>query len=148
MSFMSSQAFKFDWNKLFWVSQKQDLVKKMQMSWMKTISYKQSVGRLRILYDRIKGLGDNVDNIMILHSPRPHSLEGHMSIYKNVRHHSSNNLAKWFLETLGVWVSHLNDCNYCVEHHFSGLKRLLYSDVKAIAIRKAIQLRDISKIPL
>ena len=64
---MSSQTFKFDWNKLFWVSQKQDLVKKMQMSWMKTISYKQSVGRLRILCDRIKGLGDNVDNIIILH---------------------------------------------------------------------------------
>ena len=57
---MSSQTFKFDWNKLFWVSQKQDLVKKMQMSWMKTISYKQSVGRLRILCDRIKGLGDKL----------------------------------------------------------------------------------------
>jgi AhpD family alkylhydroperoxidase len=71
-----------------------------------------------------------------------------MSIYKNVWHHSSNNLAKWFLETLGVWVSHLNDCNYCVEHHFSGLKRLLYNDVKAIAIRETIELRDISKIPL
>ncbi len=130
---MSSQTFKFDWNKLFWVSQKQDLVKNMQMSWMKTISYKQSVGRLRILCDRIKGLGDNVDNIIILHSLRPHS---------------SNNLAKWFLETLGVWVSHLNDCNYCVEHHFSGLKRLLYNVVKAIVIRETIEPRDISKIPL
>ena len=119
MSFMSSQAFKFYLNKLFRVSQKLDLIGRMLMSWIKTISYKQSVGRLRILYDRIKGPGDNVDNIMMLHSLRPHSMEGHMSIYKNVLHHSSNTLPKWFLETLGVWVSHLNDCNYCVEHHFS-----------------------------
>ena len=145
---MSSQAFKFYLNKLFRVSQKPDLIGRMLMSWIKTISYKQSVGRLRILYDRIKGPGDNVDNIMMLHSLRPHSMEGHMSIYKNVLHHSSNTLPKWFLETLGVWVSYLNGCNYCVEHHFSGLKRLLHNDVKAIAIRDAIELQDISKTPL
>ena len=118
------------------------------MSWIKTVPYESSEGRLRKLYDRVKGPDNNIDNIMMSHSLRPHTMEGHMAIYKYVLHHSNNKIPKWFLEVLGVWVSRLNNCNYCVEHHFSGLKRLLYNDVKAIAIRETIELRDISKIPL
>ena len=61
----------------------------------------------------------------MLHSLRPHSMEAHMTMYKYVLHHTGNSIPKWFLETLGVWVSRLNDCDYCVEHHFAGLERLL-----------------------
>ena len=75
------------------------------MSWIKTVSYEDSHGRLRSLYDRVKGPNDNVDNIMMLHSLRPHTMEGHMAIYKYVLHHTNNIVPKWFLETLGVWVS-------------------------------------------
>ncbi|NNF77994.1 MAG: alkylhydroperoxidase, partial [Rhizobiales bacterium] len=78
------------------------------MSWIKTVPYAEATGRLKTLYDRVKGPGDNVDNIMMAHSLRPHSMEGHMAIYKNVLHHASNKVPKWFLETLGVWVSMLN----------------------------------------
>jgi len=41
------------------------------MPWIDTIPYAKSTGKLRTLYDRVKGPGDNVDNIMITHSPRP-----------------------------------------------------------------------------
>ena len=109
------------------------------MSWIKTVSYQQATGRLKKLYDRVKGPDNNVDNIMMLHSLRPHSMEGHMAIYKNVLHHSSNTLPKWFLETLGVYVSLLNNCDYCVEHHFQGLRRLLNDDSRAASIRNAMQ---------
>ena len=78
------------------------------MPWIKTISYEDSIGKLRKLYDRVKGPDNNVDNIMMMHSLRPHSMEGHMAIYKYVLHHSGNEVPKWFLETLGVWVSALN----------------------------------------
>ncbi|MFZ9021260.1 MAG: alkylhydroperoxidase, partial [Paracoccaceae bacterium] len=44
------------------------------MSWIDTISYEESSGKLRKLYDRIKGPENNVDNIMMLHSLRPHSM--------------------------------------------------------------------------
>ena len=43
-------------------------------------------------------------------------MEGHL--YKYVLHHSGNTVDKRFLETIGVYVSLLNDCAYCVEHHF------------------------------
>ncbi|XXK34580.1 carboxymuconolactone decarboxylase family protein [Rhodobacteraceae bacterium nBUS_22] len=113
------------------------------MSWIKTISYESSSGRLRKLYDRVKGPDNNVDNIMMLHSLRPHTMEGHMAIYKYVLHHSSNTLPKWFLETLGVWVSALNGCDYCVDHHFEGLTRLLNNEAKAQKLKKAIMKGDI-----
>ena len=109
------------------------------MPWIDTVPYQQSTGRLRRLYDRVKGPGDNVDNIMMMHSLRPHSMEGHMALYKQVLHHSANTVPKAFLETIGVWVSLLNRCAYCVEHHFAGLGRLLDDDARAAAIRAALE---------
>ena len=117
------------------------------MFWIKTISYKKTSGRLRKLYDRVKGPDNNVDNIMMLHSLRPHTLEGHMAIYKYVLHHSSNTLPKWFLETLGVWVSTINKCDYCVDHHFAGLRRLLEDDFKAGQIKEESDANYLDKAP-
>lgn len=93
--------------------------------WIQHVPYEDASGRLKMLYDRVKGPDDNVDNIMLAHSLRPHSMEGHIALYKSVLHHASNTTPKWFLETVGVYVSLLNACSYCVEHHFSGLQRLL-----------------------
>jgi uncharacterized peroxidase-related enzyme len=109
------------------------------MTWIRTIAYSEATGRLRKLYDRVKGPDDNVDNIMMAHSLRPHTMEGHMHIYKYVLHHSGNKLPKWLLEALGVYVSTLNGCDYCIEHHFAGLARLLGHPERAAAIRAAFE---------
>ena len=118
------------------------------MSWIDTIAYEKADAKLKALYDRVKGPNNNVDNIMMMHSLRPHTMEGHMAIYKYVLHHRDNTIHKWFLETLGVWVSTLNKCEYCVEHHFAGLKRLLNDDKKATQIRSAIDTNKIEEAPL
>ena len=110
--------------------------------WIKTVPYDAATGRLKTLYDRVKGPGDNVDNIMMAHSLRPHSMEGHMHLYKYVLHHSANKVPKHFLETIGVQVSLLNGCSYCVEHHFQGLRRLLGDDDRANEIRGALEAGD------
>jgi uncharacterized peroxidase-related enzyme len=117
------------------------------MPWIDTVPYGESTGRLRQLYDRVKGPGDNVDNIMAMHSLRPHSMEGHMALYKYVLHHTANTVAKSFLETIGVWVSVLNRCAYCVDHHFAGLGRLLGDDARAAAIRAALESGEIEAGP-
>ncbi|MEM7221599.1 MAG: alkylhydroperoxidase [Pseudomonadota bacterium] len=109
------------------------------MPWIETISYGAADGRLRSLYERIKGPDDRIDDIMMAHSLRPHTMEGHMALYKAVLHHRHNRLPKWFLETLGVWVSALNSCAYCVEHHFAGLSRLLSDPPRSAAIRAALE---------
>ena len=111
------------------------------MTWINTISYEDSEGGLRKLYDRIKGPNNNVDNIMLAHSLRPHSMQGHMTLYKYVLHHPRNTLPKVYLETIGVYVSSLNNCDYCVEHHFAGMARLLDDADRAEVIRQALQNR-------
>ncbi len=109
------------------------------MSWIKTISYTEADSNLKRVYDRVKGLSNNIDNILKIHSLRPHSLTGHMALYKNTIHNTNNTLAKWYLESIGVYVSFLNHCNYCVVHHFTGLKRLLADDNKSDEFMTAIK---------
>ena len=111
------------------------------MTWITTISYEDSKGALRNLYDRIKGPGNNIDNIMMAHSLRPHTMEGHMALYKYVLHHPGNTLPKSYLETIGVYVSILNACRYCVDHHFAGLLRLLKDKGRGAEIRAALDAR-------
>jgi uncharacterized peroxidase-related enzyme len=117
------------------------------MSWIKTIAPEESTGKLKDIYDRVKAPGHRVDNILQVHSLRPHTLEGHMKLYKNVLHHSSNTLPKWFLETIGVYVSLLNKCTYCSDHHYSGLQKLLKTENnRAASIRAVLDKDDQEKI--
>ncbi len=111
------------------------------MSWIKTIPFEEAKGKLKQLYERVKGPDNNVDNIMMVHSLRPHSMEGHMHIYKYVLHHNGNTFPKWYLETIGVYVSMLNDCSYCVEHHYQGMRRLVADEDRSLAVRKALEAR-------
>lgn len=106
--------------------------------WIETVEYEAAGGRLKALYDRVRSASGQIDNILKAHSLRPHSLEGHMTLYKYVLHHSANTLPKWQLELLGVYVSLLNGCGYCAEHHFAGMKRLMKDDARAGAIRAAL----------
>ena len=114
------------------------------MTWITTISYDEASGALKALYDRIKGPDNNVDNIMLAHSLRPHSMQGHMTLYKYVLHHPRNTLPKSYLETIGTYVSMLNRCPYCVEHHYAGLSRLLDDAERATAILAALETGDLA----
>ncbi len=109
------------------------------MAWIKTIALGDATGRLKKIYARITGPSGQIDNIMSVHSLRPHTIEGHMALYKAVLHHPHNKNPKWLLEMLGVLTSHLNGCAYCVEHHFAGLKRLLQDDARGDAMRAAFE---------
>ncbi len=108
------------------------------MTWINTIAYDDTTGKLKTLYDRVKGPDNNVDNIMMAHSLRPHTMEAHMTIYKYVLHHSANTLPKHFLEAIGTYVSMLNQCHYCIDHHYAGMARLLNNQTRASKIRKAL----------
>jgi uncharacterized peroxidase-related enzyme len=61
-----------------------------------------------------------------------------MALYKNVLHHRANTTPKWLLETIGVYVSLINRCDYCVAHHFEGLRNLLKDEEKSGAIKSAL----------
>lgn len=115
------------------------LDKERFVSWIRRIPPGEATGKLADLYKRIGGAGGQVDNILTAHSLRPHTLEGHMALYKAVLHHFGNKVDKRILELVGVAVSLVNGCAYCVEHHFTGFRRLLGDDDKAAAIRGALE---------
>lgn len=100
----------------------------LNMPYIEVIGPESARGRLARIYNQVNGPGGQVDNVLQIHSLRPHSLEGHMALYKAVLHHPRNKLPTWFLEAIGVLVSLLNDCSYCARHHSVGMKRQMAGD--------------------
>ena len=115
------------------------------MSWIEEINYADADDQLKKIYDQQKNSDGSIDHVLSVHSLRPHTMMGHLSLYKNVLHHSSNTLPKWFLESLGVYVSFLNQCFYCVEHHSRGMKKLLNDENKSQQILNAIKSDSLEK---
>lgn len=108
------------------------------MAWISIIEPGEAKDKLAEVYARVNSPAGEVDNILKAHSHRPHTLEGHMALYKAVLHHPGNALPHWFLETIGLYVSLVNGCRYCVEHHYAGLTRLVDDEQKTHAIWEAL----------
>ena len=108
------------------------------MTWIATIAPEVAEGRLQKSYAGISRTGGTVDNIIQAHSLRPHTLDGHLALYRSVLHHSANMTPLWLLEAVGVYVSALNGCRYCVVHHRQGLRRQLANAARADAIEQAL----------
>lgn len=116
------------------------------MSWIHIIPFEKATGKLKSIYNKIKGPNNQIDNVLGVHSLRPHTLTGHMSLYKNTLHHTNNTFPNWLLELLGTYTSFINKCDYCYEHHFAGMKRFLKDDEKAAAIRTHIENNSLDEI--
>lgn len=86
------------------------------MSWIKVIHPEEAEGSLANMYQRF-ATSTGVDSIIRVHSLRPHTLEGHMALYRNVLGHPRNTLSKTFAECIAVTVSIANECEYCIMHH-------------------------------
>lgn len=115
------------------------------MSWIKVIPFEEATGKLKSIYNKIKGPNNQIDNVLSIHSLRPHTLTGHMSLYKNTLHHTNNTFPNWFLELLGTYTSYINKCHYCYIHHFTGMKRFLNDDKKADIIKQHIENNSLAK---
>jgi len=117
------------------------------MPYIEIIKPQDAEGRLAEIYRRVTGPGGQVDNVLQIHSLRPHTLEGHMALYKAVLHHPRNKLPVWFLEAIGVRVSLLNDCAYCARHHGVGMKRMLQGSEERFAAYQEQLERDLPGAP-
>ena len=109
------------------------------MSWIRTIDLPEADEELSALYERLAGPNGQIDNILKSQSLRPHTLSGHMAIYKAVLHHRDNKLPKYLLELIGVYVSRLNNCEYCVAHHQEGLRKLLANEAGFEIVVQALE---------
>lgn len=66
-------------------------------------------------------------------------LEGHLVLYKSVLHNPGNTLPLWFLETIALYTSMRNRCEYSVTHHFMNVRGLLPDNGHADTIYAALQ---------
>lgn len=108
-------------------------------AWITMHDPETAEGRLGELFERVSSPGGQVDAILRVHGLRPHTLRGHLSLYKSVLHHSANTLPETMLETIGLWVSLLNGCRYCAEHHHADLRQLADDPGRADALRRELE---------
>lgn len=108
------------------------------MSWIKIKSTDELDPQQATLYRQLAGDTGQVDNVLQIHSLRPHTLIAHLTLYKAVLHHSHNELPVWLLECIGVYVSRLNRCDYCDRHHSEGLRLLIDDDAHFVRLDQAL----------
>jgi len=108
-------------------------------AWIEIISEANATGVLREMYDQAKTPHGTVDNVMKAHSLRPHTMQGHIALYRSVLHHPDITLPLWFLEVVASYTSIKNNCEYSLTHHFMNARRLLNDEERADEIYAALQ---------
>jgi uncharacterized peroxidase-related enzyme len=94
-------------------------------AWIKMIPDNEANPRLKELLDHAKTPHGTVDTVMRVHSLRPETMHGHVTLYRSVLHSDDNVLPFWFLEVVASYTSILNDCTYSLTHHFMNVRNLL-----------------------
>ena len=107
-------------------------------SWIEMLPVKNATGPLKEAFELAKTPAGTVDNVMRVHSQRPHTMVGHLTLYRSVLHHPDNTLPLWFLEAVGVYTSLLNECEYSFTHHCANMRRLLKDEKLADSIESAL----------
>jgi len=108
------------------------------ITWIEMLPVENAKGSLKEAYDLAKTPAGTIDNVMRIHSQRPHTMVGHLTLYRSVLHHKDNTLPLWFLEAVGVFTSILNKCEYSITHHCTNLRRLLKDNNRFLAIETAL----------
>ena len=108
-------------------------------AWIKMIPENEATGILKDMYARAMTPHGTVDNVMKVHSLRPHTMHGHVTLYKSVLHHPDITLPLWFLEVIASYTSIKNKCDYSLTHHFMNARKLLENDRRADEIYAALQ---------
>ena len=80
-----------------------------------------------------------VDNVLRVHSLRPNTMRGHMTLYKAALHDEANTIPMWLQETVASYVSILNNCPYSLDNHWANARHLMGDDAKADAVWAALQ---------
>ena len=111
-------------------------------AWIKMIAADEADAELARVLDLARTPHGTVDNVMRVHSLRPHTMEGHLALYRSVLHHPATTLPSWFLEVVATYVSIVNSCRYSVTHHFDNACQLLNDEKRSKTIRAALRARS------
>ena len=94
---------------------------------------------LKLVLDKAKTPHNTVDNVLRVHSLRPSTMNGHITLYKSVLHDKMNTLPEWFQETISSYVSIINNCKYSLENHWKNASDLINDKSKSNKIKSALE---------
>ena len=101
------------------------------MAYIHTIAQADADETLAAAYRRFANADGSVDDVLRVHSLNPASLDAHCALYVQAMHTPSP-VSRAEREMVGVTVSRLNSCDYCLTHHSRGLARLLPENRKPL----------------
>ncbi|MDY6786582.1 MAG: peroxidase-related enzyme [candidate division WOR-3 bacterium] len=90
------------------------------MAWIKIIDENSAEGKLKEIYSDIAGKRGKLSNIMRVHSLSPLAMQKHIELYTAIMFDRCG-LSRAEREMIGVAVSGINECRYCVAHHAEAL---------------------------
>ncbi len=108
-------------------------------AWIKMIEDQDAEPRLKELLDHARTPHGTVDTVMRVHSLRPETMNGHVTLYRSVLHSDDNKLPFWFLEVVASYTSILNDCTYSLTHHFMNVRNLIKDQPRSDRIFTALK---------
>ncbi|MCK6450871.1 MAG: peroxidase-related enzyme [Alphaproteobacteria bacterium] len=106
-------------------------------AWIRMIPLEEATGFLKQMYEKVRTPHGTVDNVMKVHSLRPHTMDGHWVLYKAALHCKDNSLPLWFLEAVGTYTSMINKCDYSFSNHFHNARVLMRDDARAERMKAA-----------
>jgi len=110
-------------------------------AWIEMISDQDADGDVRDALADARTPHGTVDNVLRVHSLRPNTMRGHMALYRSVLHDESNTIPTWFQETIGSYVSMINDCPYSLANHWANAAHLIDDPERAAAVETALRAR-------
>jgi len=110
-------------------------------AWISMIGDAEAGPALMSALDAARTPHGTVDNVMRVHSHRPNTMNGHVVLYRAALHDDANILPTWLQETIGSYVSVLNDCTYSYANHWKNAAHLIGDADRADRIEAALQAR-------
>lgn len=110
-----------------------------QAAWISMVEDEEADDQLKKIFDVARTPHGTLDNVMRIHSLRPASMIGHVTLYKSVLHSDEITLPLWFLEVIAAYVSILNSCEYSLTHHWNNAVRLIDNAQRVEVIHDALR---------
>ncbi|MGB7320882.1 MAG: peroxidase-related enzyme [Albidovulum sp.] len=111
-------------------------------AWIKMISDAQADEALKAALDFARTPHGTVDNVMRVHSLRPSTMNGHVTLYRACLHDAANTIPLWFQEVISAYVSVLNDCGYSYANHWANARHLIDDNARAGRVEAALHARQ------
>ena len=111
----------------------------MKSAWIKILTDEQASDDVKQIFNKARTPHGTLDNVMRVHSLRPETMLGHLTLYRSVLHSKDLTLPIWFLEVVACYVSLINHCDYSFTHHWHNAERLINDPNRAQNLRNALK---------